>query len=214
MMSQDFEKDDPTNWHVSWVTAASNLRAINYGIPPVSYQETKGIAGRIIPAIATTTSVVSGLIVLEMLKYMLAQEKVIEHKIENYRSTFVNLADTTLVYGEPIKAGEIEIAGIKFNNWTKFEMTRDLTVQEFKEYYEKLFKTEISMIVYDNSIVYAEFMDNEDMDKNMSYIIKQKNENIDLVNNYAIITIASSNDDINLPEIQFKVSQTENTLET
>ena len=212
MSSQDFEKDDPTNWHVSWVTAASNLRAINYGIPPVSYQETKGIAGRIIPAIATTTSVVSGLIVLEMLKYMLAQEKMIEHKIENYRSTFVNLADTTLVYGEPIKAGEIEIAGIKFNNWTKFEMTHDLTVQEFKEYYEKLFKTEISMIVYDNSIIYAEFMENEDMDKNMSYVIKQKNENIDLVNNYAIVTIASSNDDINLPEIQFKTLPKQNTL--
>jgi hypothetical protein len=67
---QEFEKDDESNWHVAWITAASNLRALNYSIPPIGKQETKGIAGRIIPAIATTTSVVSGLIILEMIKYM------------------------------------------------------------------------------------------------------------------------------------------------
>lgn len=28
----EFEKDDPTNWHIDFVTSASNLRAINYKI--------------------------------------------------------------------------------------------------------------------------------------------------------------------------------------
>ncbi len=31
-----FNKDDDTNGHVDFITAASNLRAMNYGIPPAS----------------------------------------------------------------------------------------------------------------------------------------------------------------------------------
>ncbi len=31
-----FDKDDETNGHVDFITAASNLRASNYGIPPAN----------------------------------------------------------------------------------------------------------------------------------------------------------------------------------
>jgi ubiquitin-activating enzyme E1 len=210
--AQEFEKDDPTNWHVSFITAASNLRAINYGIPPASYQETKGIAGRIIPAIATTTSVVAGLIVLEMFKYMLTKYQIIENKIENYRSTFVNLADTTLIYSEPIPAGQIEIAGSKFNNWTRFEYYQNTTLSKFKEYFERIFKTTLSMIVYNNKIVYADFMDNGDvLETEMDVIIKSKNEDVDFSNS-VILTIASMDDSINLPEIHFIMNGKENQV--
>ena len=30
----DFEKDDDSNFHMDFITAASNLRAENYSIPP------------------------------------------------------------------------------------------------------------------------------------------------------------------------------------
>lgn len=30
----EFEKDDDTNFHMDFITAASNLRAENYSIPP------------------------------------------------------------------------------------------------------------------------------------------------------------------------------------
>lgn len=204
LKSEEFEKDDTTNWHVSFVNAASNLRAINYGIPPASYQETKGIAGRIIPAIATTTSVVSGLIVLEMFKYMLSKSDIIENKIEKYRSTFVNLADTTLVYSEPMPAGEIEIAGRKFNNWVKFEYHEDCSLNEFKIHFEKMFKTTITMMVYDNGILYADFMsDDETLSKKLSELIYEKTPEVDL-KNPVLISMASS-DDQELPEIHFSL---------
>jgi ubiquitin-activating enzyme E1 len=201
---EEFDKDNII--HVNFITASSNLRAINYSIPPITFQETKGIAGRIIPAIATTTSVVSGLIVLEILKYMINSN---EDKIEKYRSSYINLADTSLVYSEPIAAGTTLVGGQEINIWTKFEFTHDTTIQKFKEYYENMFKTEMSMITYGTTILFSnlDFINCDiDITKNLSEIIKQINIDVDF-NEISVITIISSNDELELPEIHFKINK-------
>ncbi|KAF8298539.1 putative ubiquitin-activating enzyme E1 [Trypanosoma cruzi] len=64
----DFEKDDDDNFHIDFVTAASNLRASNYDIPTQDRMKVKLVAGKIIPAIATTTSAVTGLALIEYFK--------------------------------------------------------------------------------------------------------------------------------------------------
>lgn len=63
-----FEKDNESNLHMEFVVAASNLRASNYRIPPADKLKSKLIAGKIQPAIATSTSIVSGLASLEIYK--------------------------------------------------------------------------------------------------------------------------------------------------
>ena len=86
-------------------------------------------------------------------------------------------------------------------------MNEDIILQKFKEYYENMFKTEISMITYGTAILYSnlDFINCDiDITKNLSEIIKQINNDVDF-NEISIITIISSDDKINLPEIHFKI---------
>ncbi|AYU83110.1 ubiquitin-activating enzyme e1, putative [Leishmania donovani] len=66
----EFEKDDDDNFQIDFVAAASNLRAENYGIPTQDRMKVKLVAGKIIPAIATTTSAVTGLGLIELFKVL------------------------------------------------------------------------------------------------------------------------------------------------
>ena len=67
----EFEKDDPTNWHIEFVGSVANLRARNYSIKEVDNFQVKLIAGKIVPALATTTAMVVGAVGLEIIKYLL-----------------------------------------------------------------------------------------------------------------------------------------------
>ncbi|KZT52341.1 hypothetical protein CALCODRAFT_441691 [Calocera cornea HHB12733] len=60
-----FDKDDDDA--LDFVTATANLRAICYGIQTKTRWEVKEMAGNIIPAIATTNAMISGLIVMQAL---------------------------------------------------------------------------------------------------------------------------------------------------
>lgn len=72
--SYEFDKDDAIA--MEFVTAAANLRASVFGITTESLYSCKGIAGNIIPAIATTNAIVAGLQVLEAFKILRSPESV------------------------------------------------------------------------------------------------------------------------------------------
>lgn len=168
---QEFEKDAPednNNFHVDWITSASNCRATNYGINIISKYETKGIAGKIIPAVATTTSTAVGLIALELLKYLNGI-----HQIDKYRSWFMNMSDNTVIYSEPNSISDIIVNNKKINGWTKFKYLNNSTLNEFIKYHKELFEVDIEMILYGTSIIYAEFMDNY-LDIKLSDIFKNE----------------------------------------
>ena len=91
-----FEKDDPTNWHIECVSAVANLRARNYKIPEVPAFKVKLIAGKIIPALATTTALIVGAVGIEIIKYLL------QKPIEKMRNAFINLALPLFLFSEPL----------------------------------------------------------------------------------------------------------------
>jgi len=74
MVPADFEKDDDLNFHIAFINSTANLRCDNYSIKRTNFQSTKVIAGKIIAAIATTTSAVCGLVMLELFKLQLCKD--------------------------------------------------------------------------------------------------------------------------------------------
>ena len=71
---EEFEKDDLLLGHVAFITAATNVRCKIYSLPQVDTLSVQKVAGNIVPALATTTALVSGLVCFELVK--LAGERV------------------------------------------------------------------------------------------------------------------------------------------
>jgi ubiquitin-activating enzyme E1 len=127
---EHFEKDDDSNHHMDFVASAANVRALNYRIKTETKLEIKRIAGKIIPAISTTTAMICGFVCLEMYKI----HSVVAKPISAFRCGFVNLAISMFSLTEPIPCPKAKFAGKgeKFSPlWDTLELKGDLTVKEF-----------------------------------------------------------------------------------
>ncbi|KAK3735163.1 hypothetical protein QZH41_006266 [Actinostola sp. cb2023] len=82
-----------------------NLRARMYNIETVDRLKVKRIAGKIIPAIATTTAAIAGLSSIELVKV------VMQSALSDYRNSFVNLALPYIIFAEP---GAVKETVIKY----------------------------------------------------------------------------------------------------
>jgi ubiquitin-activating enzyme E1 len=149
----EFEKDDDTNFHIDFITAASNLRATNYNIPIADRHATKQIAGKIIPAIATTTSLVTGLVCLELYKIIDGKKK-----IESYKNGFINLALPFFGFSEPIAPLRTKDENNGWTLWDRIEFQGDLTLREFITWFEKEKKLKITMVSEGVSMLWSTFI--------------------------------------------------------
>jgi len=154
----EFEKDDDTNFHIDFITATSNLRAANYKIAEADRHKTKGIAGKIIPAIATTTAMVTGLVSIELLKLVQLESK----KMEDFKNAFCNLALPFVSFSEPIAAPKKEVGTdgkLSWTLWDRFDVDegRDITLKEFLAYFADKHGLEVTMISSGVSILYSFF---------------------------------------------------------
>lgn len=149
----EFEKDDDNNHHIDFITAASNLRAMNYGINPADKHTTKQIAGKIIPAIATTTSLVTGLVCLELLKIIDGKKN-----IESYKNGFVNLALPFFGFSEPIVAPKQKYGSTEWTLWDRFEFKNNPTLAEIVNWFKEKHNLEITMVSQGVSMLWSSFI--------------------------------------------------------
>ncbi|KAH3902405.1 probable Ubiquitin-activating enzyme E1 1 [Saccharomycodes ludwigii] len=165
----EFEKDDDTNHHIEFITAASNDRALNYNIETADRQKTKFIAGRIIPAIATTTALVAGLVVLEL--YKIVDQRT---DIESYKNGFVNLALPFFGFSEPIKSPKAKYNNTEYDKiWDRFDIKGDVTLKQLLDYFEEKHGLTISMLSYGVSLLYASFFPPKKLKDRMNLPITQ-----------------------------------------
>ena len=135
----EFEKDDDSNHHIDFIAAAANLRAANYAIPLATRHTVKMTAGKIIPAIASTTCSVTGLVCLEFYKLVAGKP------VTSFRNSYVNLAVNNFSASEPngprrkvsvaydkVMMGPVKVHPEGHSRWDKLVVRegRDLTLAE------------------------------------------------------------------------------------
>ncbi|CAM9422602.1 unnamed protein product, partial [Phaeothamnion confervicola] len=134
----EFEKDLDANFHIDYMAATCNMRAWNYRIRTAPRHKVKMIAGKIIPAIATTTASVCGLVMVELLKVL--QKK----PLDAYKDSSNNLGLNSYFFSEPappekakdeydpINMAEVCCIPPGFTKWDRTVIDRgELTLAQF-----------------------------------------------------------------------------------
>jgi ubiquitin-activating enzyme E1 len=171
IQATEFEKDDDRNFHVAFMSAAANLRARNYTIHEVDDHKVKMIAGKIIPAIATTTAMVTGLVSAELLKLVLHKAgKIKELKVELFKNAFVNLALPMWLLSEPmpplktvskdhdpVVMGPVKAMPEGFTPWEKLEITGLKTLRELSDQLKEKFNVDVMIVCAGNVCIYNKY---------------------------------------------------------
>ena len=160
-----FEKDDDSNFHIDFITQAANLRARNYKIGEADKQKTKMIAGKIIPAIATTTAMIAGAVGVELYKLHIHSD------IEKFRNSFVNLGVSLIVMSEPqtpictkskdydpIVMGPVKAYPEGFSTWVKLAVDGPCTLGEFIEKIRVQHKLKVNIVSCGKTCMYNGYL--------------------------------------------------------
>eukprot|EP00826_Nyctotherus_ovalis_P044102 TRINITY_DN4733_c0_g3_i1.p1 TRINITY_DN4733_c0_g3~~TRINITY_DN4733_c0_g3_i1.p1 ORF type:complete len:529 (-),score=187.98 TRINITY_DN4733_c0_g3_i1:63-1649(-) len=136
---EEFEKDVDSNHHIDFLHAMANLRARNYKLEEMSWINVKLKAGRIIPALATTTACIAGLQTIELIKTLKKADTSL------HRNAFLNLALPLLSLSEPGPPPVTELRpGLKVTLWDIWEVRskngKDITLKELLETLEQTYK--------------------------------------------------------------------------
>ena len=131
LTSVEFDKED--NYQIDIIYSMSALRCRNYKLEIMDWMTVKIKAGRIIPALATTTSSIAALQTIELVKIAKNCD------IENYRNSFLNLAIPLLQSSEPGACTKNIIRdGLTTTLWDRWEVSLESDKCTIKNLFEIL----------------------------------------------------------------------------
>lgn len=194
MQTNAFNADDVT--HIDFMTAGSNVVAENYSTSPLDRWYVKKRVGMIIPAIVTTSSVVSGLVTIELIKLV---EKCL---VEQHTNCSISLAVPILQFSEPGAVEKIELRpGEFFTAWDRWEINGndDMTLGQFIIEVNKEYNVDLCLIAQGTKLFYISYIPSHTARLNglMSHIIEMTDTEsyVDLV--------ASSDECEDIPNIRY-----------
>ena len=213
-----FEKDDDSNFHINFILSFSNLRAYNYNIEPSNFLNVKEIAGNIIPAIASTTAAVTGIVCLQI--YTLIQT----NNIKLFKNIVFNLALSDFDLSTPEvkryiedipkteRSSAIKAIPNKYTVWDKMDFIGpNLKVKNIIEYFKNEYNVEIDNINFNDITIASPILDGEeDLDKSIEELIKENTDfHINKKTKYIQLEITGSNVDgefnISVPTIRYNL---------
>lgn len=210
LSSIDFDKDIDS--HMLVVAAMGNLRARNYCIPEADLHTARGIAGKIIPAIATTTAMVTGFICMEIFKIL--QNK----PIESLLNTSSNLALPVFLCNEPqppeTRKTILHDKTLTWSQWDRVDIQNpEMTLQGLMNYLKEEYHVKLVMLSHGVSILFSDFMNKKKMEERLNMTIKDIVESVtkkilNPVQKYLIlemITHDSEENEVELPYLRFRL---------
>jgi len=146
----DFEKDDDDNFHIDFLTVATNLRAANYDIKSSERAHVKVTAGRIIPALATTTAMICGLVDVEFVKFVKGLHKG-EGGLDKFYNANVNLATGSQAMNvfrpEPVIKLETKLTAMpEYTIWDKIDIKGEISLKELVGQLEKKYGAKVQRL--------------------------------------------------------------------
>ena len=202
---ETFEKDSEDNMHMDFMEGAVNLRAENYTIPVATKLEIKKIVGNIIPAIATTTAMVTGFICIEMYKVHSLKPR----PIDDFKSGFIDLGGMGMSFWPPSPCAKkvCSANGMEFDQTTVWFVEGNLTVKQFIDECKKKYNLDVTGIVKGNGMIYMDFPPyNKSYNENIiDYCVKQGiMEPPAEGENSIILTPTTDDDELEIPLFKLK----------
>ncbi|CAD8207678.1 unnamed protein product [Paramecium octaurelia] len=197
LFSQEFEKDCDMNGHIDFIHSLGNLRALNYGLDEMDWITVKLKAGRIVPALATTTAVVSGLQTIELVKILK------RCKLENMKNGFINLAVPMVQLTEPMKAETIKLnEEVNVTLWDRWDVKlgKEITLQILFQHLKQTYHLEPTNVFKQSSVVYM-----HDLHKGSAIFTQPIVELLDVKHDYVDLVINFVKDEQilkNVPEVR------------
>lgn len=173
----------------------ANLRSLNYKLEPMDWVTTKIKAGRIVPALSTTTTSIAGLQTLELIKYMA------NIPLGEMRNTFLNLAVPLIQLSEPGEVMKTKLHDdLSFTIWDEWEVkcTEKSTFEELLQQLSEKYKLkpkdilQFSKPIYLSSTFEMEGKQNEKKEFMKSKLLdvlerEEKSNYIDLIVTFTLL---------------------------